>query len=264
MSEVRSAILVFLKKNPLHSYSAKSLEHYLHLNINSIRSELRRLHDKGVIHRESHGFYRIKMDGETLYYLEHPPTLLHGIMVSMNSLNQKLQNDIHGISAMLCNFGFEQTVGEKARNKKRWCKAFHYNDDINRLVTVTVHKIGRVDVYLNCSNHPVNYFEFRDMLKFVEGNISFLSPFGNQRVVEFGIAKDFRSIRMSGCNELSLRVFMNHWFRIYDKEKLGATRIEQHIKCDLPVSQLLDMFERMFLPVGNGFKNLDNSEGMFR
>ena len=70
---------------------------------------------------------------------------------------------------------------------------------------------------------------------------------------------------MSGCNELSLRVFMNHWFRIYNKERLGVTRVEQHIRCDVPVSSLLDMFERIFLPVGNGFQGEgdDRVEEMF-
>ena len=259
MNKTSTAIVTFLKKNPLFSYSAKSLQHELQLNINSIRSELRRLHDKGIIHRESHGYYRIRMDSETLYNLEHPPTLLHGIMISMKSMSQKLQNDIHGISAILCNYGFVQTKG---RNQQRWVKSLYYEDDVDRLVTVTVHKNGRVDMYVNCSSHPVNYFEFRDILKFIEGSIMFLGPFGSQRVVEFGEAKDFRNVRMSGCNELSLRVFMNHWFRIYNKERLGVTRMEQHIKCDVPVSVLLDLFERMFLPVGNGFNN--NTEGMFQ
>ena len=249
LSEASNKILDFLKNNPIHSYTAKSLERFTHLNINTIRSELRRLHEKKVIHRESHGFYRIKLDAETLYYLENPPTLLHGIMVSMNSVSSKLQNDIHTISANLCNYGFAQTKG---RNQKRWFKSLYYEDDADRIITVTVHKMGRIDIYINCSNHPVNYFEFRDILKFIEGNIVFLSPFSEQRVIQFGEAKDFRHIKMSGCNELSLRVFMNHWFRIYNKERLGVVRIEQHIKCDVPVSNLLDLFERMFLPVGNG------------
>jgi predicted transcriptional regulator len=263
LGKTRNKILKYLRNNPRYSYNAKTLETELKENINTIRSELRRLHDKGFIHRETHGFYRVKLDSEVLYNLENPPTLLHGIMVSMKSYSQKLQNNIHGISAILCNFGFKQGTG---RNKKRWTKSFFYEDDVDRRVTVTVHMIGRIDVYVNCSNHPVNYFEFRDILKFVEGNLSVLGPFGDQRVVEFGQAKDFRSVCMSGCNELSLRVFMNHWFRIYNKERLGVTRMEQHIRCDVPVSVLLDLFERMFLPVGNGFNGNggDNSDGMFR
>jgi len=250
LSEAGDKITNFLKKTPTHSYNAKALEHELKLNINTIRSELRRLHEKGILSRESHGFYRIKMDAETLFYLERPPTLLHGIMVSMNSASQKLQNDIDTISAILCNFGFIQGKG---RNIKRWFKSLYYEDDVDRVITITVHRMGRIDLYINCSNHPVNYFEFRDILKFVEGNIVFLSPFSEQRVISFGEAKDFRHVKMSGCNELGLRVFMNHWFRIYNKERLGVTRMEQHIRCDVPVSALLDLFERMFLPVGNGF-----------
>ena len=248
---VNQKILEYLKNNPRYSYNAPTI--YKHFkgqyNLNTIRSELRRLHESKKIIRETHGFYRIKLDSETLYYLENPPTLLHGIMVSFKSFSTKLQNDIHGISASLCNFGFVQTKG---KNRARWFKKFFYGDDVDRVVTITVHRSGRVDVYLNCSNHPVNYFEFRDILSFVEGHVSFLGPFGDQRVVEFGLAKDFRSVRMSGCNELGLRVFMNHWFRVYNKERLGVTRVEEHVRCDVPVSVLVDLFERVFLPVGNG------------
>ena len=95
------------------------------------------------------------------------------------------------------------------------------------------------------------------MLKFCEGKLDFLGPFGEQRVVEFGLAKDFREIRMSGVHELSLKVFLNHWYRVYRKDSLGVTRVEQHVCCDVPVSVLLDLFERMFLPVGNGVVRVD-------
>lgn len=251
LSKVSDQIIQFLKNNPRYSYNAPTIQNKLKIaNINTIRSELRRLNERGFISRETHGFYRIKLDSEVLYYLEHPPTLLHGIMVSMKTV-RKLQNGIHGISADLDKYDFKKTSGP---NDKRYFKKFYYENDSDRLITITIHFNGRIDVYINCSNHPVNYFEFRDILKYCEAKVDFVGPFTEQRVVEFGEAKDFRSVCMSGCNELSLRVFMNHWFRIYNKERLGVTRLEQHIKCDVPVSVLLDLFERMFLPMGNGFE----------
>jgi len=255
LSKVGNQILSFLKNNPRYSYNAPTLQKKLKTqNINTIRSELRRLNQKGFISRETHGFYRIKLDGEILYYLEHPPTLLHGIMISMKSV-RKLQNGVHGISAELYKFGFKQT---RKPNMKRFFKKFFYENDLDRQVTITVHFSGRIDIYINCSNHPVNYFEFRDILKYCEGKIDFIGPFSDQRVVEFGEAKDFRTVRMSGCSEISLRVFMNHWFRIYNKERLGVTRVEQHIRCDVPLPVLLDLFERMFFPVGNNFVREDD------
>lgn len=249
MSNARDKILKYLRDNPRYSYHAKFLQEKTGLNINTIRSELRRLHEKGLIHRETHGYYRIKIDSEVLYYLERPPTLLHGIMVSMDVV-QKLQNGIHGITAS--NYNFE-SLGFIEKTNKRWVKCFNFRDDPDRLVTITVHFKGRVDVYINCSNHPVNYYEFRDILAYCEAKVDFLGLFKNQRVVQFGMAKDFREIRMEGTTSLTLRVFLNNWFRVYNKERLGVTRVEQHIRCDVPVETMVDMFERVFLPVGNGF-----------
>jgi len=266
-SIVNKKIIDFLKNNPRYSYNAPTLYKMFNgkININTIRCELRRLHEQKKVVRETHGFYRIRIDAEALYYLEHPPTLLHGIMVSMK-WNRKLQKSIHGITfdnletdikERLLDFGFKQTEGP---NKKRLVYCFYFENDRDRLVTVTVHFNGRLDIYLNCSNHPVNFFEFRDILSYTRGMVGFLGPFVDARVVEFGEAKDFRCVRMSGCNEVSLRVFLNHWFRIYNKESLGVTRVEQHVRCDVPVSELLSLFENVFFPVGNGFVSVDTKE----
>ena len=204
------------------------------------------------------------MDAEMLYNLEHPPTLLHGIMISMNRV-RKLQKRIDAIPATNCHALEDLDVDDVDRLKMlgfvlksnyRFVYVFNFDDDLYRRITVTVHSMGRVDVYLNCSNHPVNYHEFRDILQHVKGMIGFLGFFVDDRIVSFGMAKDFRNVRMSGCSELSLRAFMNQWFRVYNKERLGVMRVEQHIpKCDVPVGVLLDLFERMFLPsVGdNGY-----------
>jgi len=259
LSQTGDKILKFLRRNPRYSYNAPTIQRHIGGNINTIRSELRRLHEKGLIHRETHGFYRIKLDSEALYRLENPPTLLHGIQISMERV-RKLQKGIDTIPAKSCNFLDVDDVerlranGFVLKSNRRFVHVFNYEDDVDRRVTIVVHGNGRVDVYLNCSNHPVNYFEFRDILKLCEGKISFLGLFVNQRVVSFGEAKDFRMVRMTGCSELSLRVYMDHWFRIYNKERLGVTRVEQHLRCSVPVSSFLDMFERVFVPsVGNGF-----------
>jgi len=138
----------------------------------------------------------------------------------------------------------------------KFVKKFFYDDDVERLVTFTFHPtVWRLDLYFNCSNHPLNYFEFRDLLSYCEGKVDFLGPFVNKRIVSFGEGKDFKRVHMVGCSELSLRAYMNHWFRVYNKERLGVTRVEQHIQCNVPVKSLLEMFEGMFLPQpvnGNG------------
>ena len=250
MSQASIKITKFLKKNPRYSYNAPTLKKETGLKINTIRSELRRLHEKGVLHKETHGFYRIKLDAETLYCLENPPTLLHGIMVSMD-LVQKLQKGIHGITSQKCNL---EDNGFVFKSNKRFVKSFYFRDDVDRLVTITVHEKGRVDVYLNCSNRPVTFFEFREILVYVEAKIDFLGFFSNQRVVQFGMAKDFKEIRLEGASCLTLRIFMDNWFRVYNKERLGVTRVEQHVRCNVGVDTFVSLFERVFLPTVNGHR----------
>lgn len=236
------------------------------LNLNTIRCELRRLHEQKKIIREIHGFYRIHLDAESLYYLENPPTLLHGIMISMKRV-RKLQKTIDTIPATNCNLDADdiarlKLMGFSLKTNSRLIRCFNHNDDVFRKLTITVHGNGRIDIYLNCSNHPVNCIEFKEILNHIEGMVSFLGLFTDQKVISFGMAKDYRNVRMTGCTELSLRAYMDQWFRVYNKETMGVMRVEQHIpKCDMPVSMLVDMFERMFLPpIGNGFVKEDGRE----
>lgn len=265
--QANEKILGFLKNNPRYSYNAPTIfKHFKgEINLNTIRCELRRLEESKKILRETHGFYRIRLDSETLYYLENPPTLLHGIMVSMNRI-RKLQKTIDTIPAPSCNLDVDDVERLRAngfvlKTNKRLVHVFDFDDDVDRRVTITVHGNGRVDIYLNCSNHPVNYHEFRDILNHCNGVVSFLGLFGNQRVVSFGMAKDYHEVRMTGCSELSLRAYMNQWFRVYNKEALGVTRVEQHLfPRDLPVSALMSMFEGMFLPRVNGVSRVDTRE----
>lgn len=259
MSKCSDAILHFLKNNPRYSYNTMTLYRKLKAKYpkNTIRSELRRLCEKKHIIRIQHGFYKINISPDIMNFLEQPPTLLHGIMVSMDSIRfRKLQNSIHGIPAECCIWDELESCNFELRGNNKYIKKFFYEDDSDRLVTNTVHcSTGRIDVYLNCTNHPVNYFEFRDIYSFNKANINCLRPFVNERIVELGMNKDFVSIRMEGVSALSLRVFRDHWFRIYNKERLGVLRVEQHIKTDVSVDTFFSMFERMFIPQpinGNG------------
>jgi hypothetical protein len=223
-------------------------------NLNTIRSELRRLAEKKQVVRVSHGFYRIRISPDILYFIEHPPTLLHGIMVSMDSLKiRKLQNGIHGIPADSCVWDDLERMGFELRGNGRFVKKYFFDDDPDRMVTLTVHgSVGRVDVYLRCSNHPVNYFEFVEILSYSKAFVGVLRPFVSERVVQFGMGKDFREVRLEGLSCLSLRVFRDSWLRVYNKERLGVTRVEQHVRCNVGTDVFVSLFERMFLPVGNG------------
>jgi len=255
-------ILSYMKKdnNFLYSFSPKTIHIKVFKgenSINSIRCDLRRMEENGWIYRESYGYYRIKIDSTALSLLENPPTLLHGIMVSANT-RIELQNTIHGITSKSCIFGDDLqrlvSMGFVKKTNNRFVLSFFYEDDVNRRVTITVHtRVGRVDFYLNCSNHPVNFFEFRDIYSHCKGRVCFLGVFFKERIVQFGMAKDFRMVRMEGVSSITLRSFLSNWWRVYNKESLGVTRVEQHLRCDVPVETFIGLFERMFLPVnGNG------------
>lgn len=250
---VNQKILFFLKNNPNYSYNAPTLFKMFNgkIKLNSIRCELRRLHEQKKITREVHGFYRIRLTEDVLYNLENPPMLLHGIMVSMNRI-KKLQTRIDTIPADSCSLDVDdidrlKTLGFRVVSNNRFSMFFYYDNDPFRKITITVHGKGRVDIYVNCSNHPVDCPVLSNILNFCEGRLSFLGFFSEQRVVSFGMAKDFRSLKLVGCSELSLKPFMSAMWRAYNKSRLNVLRFEQHVtKCDLPVGDLIEMFDSRY------------------
>ena len=246
-------LIKFLQQNIRYSYNAPSLYKQFKGNIpmNTIRSELRRLEKKGKLLRETRGFYRFKIDEDTLHFLENPHTLLHGIMVSMNT-TRKLQNGIHGIPSPNYNnevLDWLSSIDFKKSTNYRFYRNLWFDD---RKVTITIHLKGRIDVYLHCSNHPVSYMEFRDIFNKIEGFLLFLHPFYDQRIVEVGVAKDFMELRLDGLNSLSFKTFVNSWERIYRKESMGVTRIESHVKTTLSLEDAIHMLERLTTPT-NGY-----------
>lgn len=251
--QINETILNFLKKNPQYSYNAPTLFKTFKglIKLGSIRCELRRLNEQKKITRETHGFYRIRLTEDVVYTLENPPMLLHGIMVSMNRI-KKLQKQILAIPAQSCSLDVGdinrlKTMGFRSVSNNRFTMFFNYENDLFRKITITVHGNGRIDIYINCSNHPINCPELSDILKYSEGCISFLGCFSEKKVIQFGMAKDFKTLKLTGCSEIALKPFMNAMWRAYNKSHLNVLRFEQHItKCDLPVSELIEMFDSRY------------------
>lgn len=250
LEKQKQKIIDFLGRNLPYSYNAPTLykEFKGKMPINTIRSTLRRLETEKKIHRESRGFYKAKVNAETLHFLENPPTLLHGLMTSCET-SRKLQKTIQGIPST--NYKdeivqwFEFMGFKEATTNYRYYKHIWFED---REIVVTFHLKGRIDIYLNCSRHPVSYLEFRDIYNKVNGLLSYFEPFKDQRVIQIGVAKDFMQLQLDGIDSLSLKNFSNAWCRIYKKESIGATRIEHHIKANLSLEDAIKMLATLGTP----------------
>ena len=192
-------VLDFLRKNPQRDFNATTIDRCLYggkdykkdkKRISTIKIILYRLTIKGKICRTQRGFYQAYTDFSLLHQIEHPPTMLHGIMLECKTTNT-LQKYIQGIPSneytdesimLLGALGFFPTTNY------RYYRDFWFE---GRKITVTVHLMGKIDVYINSTKNPISYPDFLKILTYLDGVLEQLAPFSDREVVdllEVGVA----------------------------------------------------------------------------
>ena len=272
----KEKILKFLQNNIRYSYNAPTIyQHFKgRIPLNTIRSELKRLYEEKTIIKPDRGFYRAKVDRETIDLIENPPTQLHAITI--NATSPKLQKIGQGPLPTNCRFkteddfkawlgfeGFKVKKYHRNSEKSQFYKTYWFDD---RDVVVTIHCSGLLVFHFGCSSHPLGYYEFRDMYNNLLGKVDPLCPLVDEVVTQIGINKDFSEIELDGFTSLRLKQFTNAWFQVYQKESIRRVRFECHInpKPCLGVSDAFLMIESLSSPFKSGSGGVDNSGGMFR
>jgi len=255
----KQKVLEFLQNNIRYSYNAKTIYRHLKGTISesTIRQNLRRLYEEKQINKIDRGFYQAKVNKKVLNILERPPTLLHAITICCDCPKLQISGQgakRHSYKKEILNWlkynEFEFTSYNKNKpDVGMHIKRFWFSED--RDATVSLHSNGRMETFIGCSKHPINYLEFRDILNNIEGRMSFLSPFENQIVTQIGINKDYRQFDLSGIRSLKLKEYSNAWFQIYKKESIGSVRFESHIAPKLDLKDAFQILESL----SNGYKS---------
>jgi len=244
-------VLDFLRRNAPQSYNAKTISKCLHIPEKTVKVCLYRLFKKDKIIRYCRGFYQANIDISLLHKLENPPTTLHGIMLECKT-TKTLQKVIDGIpskqytdeAVMLFD-----SLGFLPATNYRYYRDLWYE---GRKITITVQLKGKVDIHISSSDNPLIYPDFLKMLDFLNGFLERIAPFGERKVVqllEVGLAKDFRQLRLDGVKSVTLKVFTNAWGRIYYKDDLKMTRFEHHLVSKMSLDDALRSLSILTNPV---------------
>ncbi len=254
-------ILDFLRKNVPHSYNAKTIHRCLKIPINSVKVCLHRLEKKRKIFRDSKGFYAAYTDISLLDQLENPPTTLHGIMLECKTIMQ-LQKHIDGIPS--CKEYTEDAI--KLLNALDFTGStnYRYNRVVwfeGRRITITIHLKGKIDIHITSTNNPIIYPDFLRILSYLEGFLEKLAPLQNRKVVQLlqvGVAKDYRQLRLDGIKSVTLHSFTNVWSRIYYKDEKTGTRFEHHITAKMNLDDALKSLSILTNPINLRYESKPN------
>jgi len=260
-------VLDFLRKHFNKAHTAISIHRSLYKGndyiknkkeIKTINTILWRLNKKNLIDRTHQGFYVANISFSLIHKLEKPPSELHGIVLGCNLL-KNLQKDPEGprsvtISeegiSILCSLGFIYDSSNKSYEK-----TLFYS---NRRVLITVNRNSKVLIHIGCTNNPLDLPGFYNLLIFLDGFLEPLAPFNNREVVdllEVGIAKDFKELRLDGVSSVSLKCFTNAWTRIYYHKGLKVTRFEHHVQPKMTLDDALKSLSILTNPVNYSYES---------
>lgn len=254
-------ILSIFRDNPKTEYNSKTIDRFLYKklkydgrkrkkNIKQVRKELDRHVERGNLIKSDKGFYCLRISTKTLHLLDDPPVVAHGIKIEAKITSiAGPQNLILGITShdpKLMTESWLTVNGFSMTTNKRWVKRFFWE---GRFITLTIHpSCGLIEIWIKCSELPLG---FTDMYRFSEYMRGFLSPvsdFKEVRVVEIGINKDFRELRLDGVSSMSLHVFLNAWSKIYNHKERGV-RVETHWVGSIDLETVIELISKVNAPV---------------
>ena len=135
---------------------------------------------------------------------------LHGI---------KLEGNCHAMNA-----GHSIVTAAARRYRKRGTFKETFE---GRVVTIIVHEMGLIEVFLETSRTPIDFAMFEKFCYWLYGTMNGLVLDSAWQIVELGINADAHNLQMDGLKRISLRSWRNAWFQIYQKEK-DVVRFETH------------------------------------
>jgi hypothetical protein len=239
-------ILKILEDNPKCPYNCYAVYYQIFggklprdkQKVAMVRTELKRLSDRGLVRKQTRGFYQAKPSSKIIRLLENPETRLHGIKLEFFLKNNNIfgidgitsQNNINGF---LVTNHFEETTNNRFTRSVWW---------ENREIVVTFHQKGLVEVFISSSKNPLSYPDMVRCYEFLKGFFEpvFVLHGSLVFVRQVGLCRDFQELRLEGLSSVSLHKFMNDFARAYQKD--GVVRFEHHLTLDLSLS---DAFEAL-------------------
>lgn len=177
----------------------------------AIQREMESGHSRIVLSHEG-GWYRAARNIDRLRSMRSVTRLeLHGL---------KLEGKCHSKNA-----GHSIIAAAPRKYRKRGT----YKDTFEgRIITVTIHEMGLIEVFLEASHAPLDFGLFEKFSYWLYGTFNGLVLDLDWKISELGINADAHEMQVDGLKRMSLRSWRNAWFQIYQKEK-DVVRFETHI-----------------------------------
>ncbi len=207
----------------------KTISRMLRINHGSVKRELSRILARKLapIVRTRRGWYRHKLDVDVVAKLDRTKRIgLHGI---------KLEG-----TCLQANTGY--FLAREAERKYRR-RGYHRVVFEDREVKVTVHEKGLVEVWLNASDHPIDFHQFDRFQSWLKGALHFVATW-SWTVKQLALNVDTRELALDGISSVKLTVFRNAWFQVYQRGE-DVVRFETHMLPSLGMEEAIMILRQL-------------------
>lgn len=241
--KVKNRILEFLIKSSPEDFNSRTISKMLNLKESSVRKELSRLVKQNKIKRTQKGFYRGLITPETIKKIEVQELKLHGIKI-----------EFRGKPNTGYSFEAEGIVNEY-RKRKYYQRIFE-----GRKISITVHNMGLVEVWIKTSKDPLGYMDFTRFVSYLEGLLGNLFYYGRPTLSQVGLNLDMHILELEGVQKLTLKRFQNAWSSLYRKME-DWLRIETHMSTKLTLDEALETL-KVLQPLRSDMIKKDEARGI--
>jgi hypothetical protein len=240
----------FLMNTAPEEFTPKEISVRCNVKKSSITKIVSRLLKNGKIEKSFRGLYRGKITVEKMLAIERTEIKLHGVkieffpvIVKRDEKGQIVTERGEGLS--LCHLFSDLDLSYQDNTQM-----VYHVEILSRSVTIQLMR-DHVGIFCKCSSNPFSYLEFKSFRSWLEGKFGNAFILGKPVLVQVGLNKDYKELRLDGVSSIKLQLWENAWQQIYQKgEDVLRREVHLSLKPKLGLDEAIDLLSDQAKRIG--------------
>jgi len=200
-----------------------------------------------------HGYYGSYYNLQDVLRAEDPELTIHGLVLEGKISTEKNNSVLMTLLGTPFGTQSEEHRTDPDPSNGGWTRSSSYE---GRKVTITLYRTGTILIRIRSSKYPMTPSEFSGFNGWLNGLFNNEVPLMNLYVIEVGVGKDFRVLRLDGIKSIKWGVFTNAYWELYQKNE-EVMRMALHLNFPKNEISLLDAINLLQAATGEQMNLVD-------